>query len=132
MLRFYKKTASTAYARNVWLDWPATPTGYFDLASATTTKICGISQFVTTASDADYTLNTLKPVLVPLGTTDSEVIATAAGTAAATDIGRRCDLTDSTTVNRAANSIGRFVVTGFQSATSVIGYFNPIAIAAAS
>jgi hypothetical protein len=132
MLRFYKKTASHAFAINNWVDWPASPTGFFDNASSSTTKTCGITQFVTTASDTDYALNSVKPVLVPIGDQRSEVIATAAGTAAATDIGLRCDLTDCTTVNRAASSVGRFVITGFISATSVIGYFNPIAIAAAS
>lgn len=127
-LRFYKKTASIAIGQNVLLDWPASVTGYFVVATSSTTKLCGISQFITTSADSDYASNTLKPVLVPIGGPASEVWATTAGTAVATDVGGRYDLTDSTTVNRAASTVGRYVMTGFVSATKTKGYLLPLAI----
>lgn len=125
-LRFFKKTGSVAFVQNSLVDWPASKTGYFVAATSSTTKLCGITQFVTTASDADYTLNTLKPILVPVNGSESEVYATVAS-GAATDVGLRCDLTDAVTVNNGASSVGRFMVTGYKNATTLIGYLLLVA-----
>ena len=121
-LRFFKKTASIAISQNCLLDWPASPTGYFVLATNATTKTCGLSQFVVTASDADYTLNTYKPVLVPINGPESTVTATVTATCVATDVGGRYNLTDSTAVNRGASTVGRFLMTRFISTTKAEGY----------
>ena len=125
-LRFYKKTGSVAFANGNLVDWPASVTGYFVAATASTTKLCGIIQKTITSGSSDYTTNTLCPVLVPTSL-DAEVIATTAGTAVATDVGGRYDLTDATTVNRAASTVGRVVMTEFISATSCVYTLLPIA-----
>ena len=132
-LRFFKKTASTAYAQNSLVDWPdTTPTGYFIPAPAITSKLCGITQFVITASSSDYTSTGLKPVLVPVSGPESTVIATTTGTAAATDIGGRYDLSDAVTVDRSASAVGRFFMTGFISTTKTKGYLLTPAMYAAA
>lgn len=130
-LRFFKKTASTAFSANSLVDWPASPTGFFVAATASTTKLCGILLKAVTSADSDYASNSLKPVLVPINGMNSEVIATTAS-AAATDVGTRVDLTDAVTVNRGASSVGRFVITGFISATQIKGYFLPPALTGAA
>jgi hypothetical protein len=118
-LRFYKKTASAAFANGALVDWPASPTGYFVAATNATTKVCGIIQKTVATTDSDYASNTAVPVLVP-ATGNVEVIATTTGTAVATDVGGRYDLSDSVTVNRAASTVGRVLMTEFISATSAV------------
>jgi len=124
-LRYFKKTASTAFANKSLVDWPASPTGYFVAATSSTTKLCGIIQKTVASGDSDYASNTLEPVLVPLHAT-AEVYATAVS-AAETDVGTRVDLTDASTVNDNASSVGRFVITGYISATLIKGYLLPVA-----
>lgn len=124
-LRFFKKTASTAFSNKSVVDWPASQTGFFVPGDATTTKFLGLLQIVVASGDEDYADNTLEPVLVPR-TPDAEVYATSAGTAVATDVGLRCDLTDSVSINESASSVGRFVITGFKDTATYIGYFIPV------
>ena len=120
---FYpKKTASSAFAYNCALDWPATPTGYVDAASSTTTKFAGISQRVSTAADTDYASNTVIAALRPI-VPRAQLIATTTGTAVATDVGGRFDLSDSVTVNRAAHAVGRVIMDEFHSATETVVHF---------
>lgn len=124
-LRFFKKTASTAFANKSLVDWPASPTGFFVAATASTTKLLGILQVAVASTDSDYASNSVKPVLVPL-TPTAEVWATTASAVAA-DVGTRVDLSDASTVNRGASSVGRFVITGVSSATLIKGYLLPVA-----
>lgn len=120
-LRFYPKTASTAFALNSLVAWPASQTGYFVAATSTTTKHIGAILKTVAATDSDYASNTLEPILVPTAGSASIWIATTAS-AVATDVGATADLTDASTVNRAAEAVGAFQITGFRSATSIEGY----------
>jgi hypothetical protein len=128
-LRLFKKTASTAYSINSIVDWPASPTGFFVAATSSTTKLCGLLQRAVTSASSDYATTTVWcPVLVPIAGPESTVIATTTGTAVATDVGGRYDLTDAVTVNRAASTVGRYEMTKFLTATLTEGYLLPTAI----
>lgn len=120
-LRFYKKTASTAFPLNSLVAWPASQTGYFVAATSTTTKHIGTILKAVASTDSDYASNTLEPILVPIGGTNSIWIATTAS-AVASDVGATADLTDNVTVNRGAEAVGAFQITGYRSATEVEGY----------
>lgn len=120
-LRFFKKTASTAYANLSLVAWPATQTGFMIPATATTTKHVGAIQKAVASTDSDYASNTLVPVLVPTAGQNSIWIATTAS-AVVTDIGGTFDLTDASTVNRGAEAVGAFQSTDFINATSMAGY----------
>lgn len=123
-LRFYKKTASTAFAVNSLVAWPASQTGYFIPATSSTTNHIGTILKTVAATDSDYASNTLEPVLVPTAGADSIWLATTTGTAVATDVGGNFDLSDASTVNRAAESVGAFTMTGFRSATLTEGFLR--------
>lgn len=120
-LRFFKKTASTAYANQSLVAWPASQTGYVIPATATTTKHIGAIQKAIASTDSDYASNTLVPVLVPTAGSNSIWIATTAS-AVVTDVGGTFDLTDASTVNRAAEAVGAFQCTGFNTATAIEGW----------
>lgn len=122
-IRFFKKTASTAFAKNSLVAWPSSQTGYFVAATSSTTNHIGAILVAVASGDSDYASNTVKPVLVPTAGVDSIWIATTAS-AVATDVGGNFDLTDASTVNRGAESVGAFTMTGFRSATSVEGYLR--------
>lgn len=115
------KTASVALSVGQALDWPATPTGFVIAATSTTTKLAGICQSVVTASSANYALNSAIAALRPMRPNPILIALTAS--AVATDVGLRCDLTDSNTVNRGASSVGRVIVDEFYSATSIGVHF---------
>lgn len=120
-LRWYLKTASQAFAKDSLVAWPASQTGYFIPSTSTTTHQIGVLLVAVAATDSDYASNTLKPVLVPIKGPASTLIATTAS-AVATDVGGTFDLTDASTVNRGAESVGAFQMTGFISATQIEGY----------
>jgi len=120
-LRFFKKTASQVYANLSLVAWPASQTGFMIPATSTTTKHIGAIQKAIAATDSDYASNTLVPVLVPTAGTNSIWIATTASLVA-TDIGGTFDLTDASTVNRAAEAVGAFQSTDYISATQIAGY----------
>lgn len=120
-LRFFKKTASTAFANQSLVAWPASQTGYFVAATSTTTKHIGAIQKTVAATDSDYASNTSVPVLVPTAGSNSIWVATTAS-AVATDVGGTFDLTDASTVNRGAEAVGAFQCTGYQSATAIEGW----------
>jgi len=130
-LRFFKKTASTAFSNKAAVDWPASATGYFVAATSATTKFAGIIQKAVTSADSDYASNTAVPVLVPL-TPTAEVYATSASTAVATDAGKRVDLTNSLSLNESASSVGRFLITGLKDTATYKGYFLQVALTGAA
>lgn len=68
-----------------------------------------------TSSDSDYASATLRPVAVPIG--PAQVRATVTGTLAATNIGDGFDMSDSVTVNAAANTYKVVTCTKYISAT---------------
>jgi hypothetical protein len=123
-LRFYKKTASQAFALNSLVAWPSSQTGYFIPATSSTTNHIGTILKAVAATDSDYAENTLCPILVPTKGVNSIWVATTTGTAVATDVGGNFDLSDAVTVNRAAESVGAFTMTGFRSATLTEGYLR--------
>jgi hypothetical protein len=120
-LRFFPKTASQAFSKDSLVAWPASQTGYIIPATSSTTKHIGTILKAVTSADSDYASNTLVPVLVPTAGSSSVWVATTAS-AVATDVGATADLTDASTVNRGAESVGAFQITGYRSATEVEGY----------
>ena len=129
-LRWYPCTTGTAIAATSVVDWPATATGYFEKATSSTTKLCGILQTPVASADSS---GTLKAVLVPIAGPESIVTAQGSDFSSTTyGVGHRCDLTDETSLNGDAHAVGRFVVTKYHSTTEVEGYFLAVAQTAAS
>lgn len=119
-LRFYSKTASTAFALNSLVAFTTAGSTSFIAASSTTTHNIGAILKAVVSTDSDYASTTFEPILIPTNGWNSVWIATTAS-GASTNNGKSLDLSDASTVNSGATSVGAFLQTGYRSATQIEG-----------
>lgn len=122
-VHYFRKKASTAFTANnlVAFETNGTAGDPIEPADASDTKILGIGARTITSASSDYADNTRIPVLVPRDKSATMECDTVAGTMVVADEGLEVDLTDATSVNRAASSTDVLVATRFVSATK--GHF---------
>lgn len=115
-------TTSTAIAKGALVAWSS---GYLIAATSSSapSTIAGVLAKTIAATDADYAVARLVPVEVPC---EQGVLWTADVTATAViaDQGLYCDLTDASTVNRAASTYDVFQVQRFISTVKCDGFLN--------
>ena len=123
-IEWYPVTVSTAFALNDMVTILSTAAGVGTLAKVAdgSTFVIGTIQKKIASTDADYATARKVPVLV--GDADAEWLATAAGTASATDVGEMVGFDDEATVDVTDYTEGQFKVTGIISTTLVTGKFN--------
>ncbi|MFA6991915.1 MAG: hypothetical protein WC269_01380 [Candidatus Gracilibacteria bacterium] len=96
------------------------------IAATTTTapsSIAGVLVKAIAATDADYAVTRNVDVMVP-DEAGVEWEADVTATLVVGDVGLYCDLTDASTVNRAASTYDVFQVTKFISTTKALGILN--------
>ena len=123
-VEWYPVTVSTAFTSGEMVTILSTVGGPGTLAKVAdgSTFVIGTIQKTITSADSDYATARKVPVLV--GDADAEWLATAAGTAAATDVGEMVGFDDASTVDVTDYTEGQFKVTDVISSTLVVGKFN--------
>lgn len=120
-VRYYPKTASTALTINGVVSLSS---GQLIKATTSTTVNPGVVLREVTSSDSDYASTTKLPVLVPNDRTEF-LVDVGAGTATAALVGTNCDFyTGGASVDVGTDTHHQFRITGFVSATRVIGKIN--------
>ena len=111
-------TTSTALSKNSLVTFSS---GLLVAVTAGTAAVdvCGVIEKAIVSTDSDYATSRLVPVKLP---TDRHALfeATTTGTAVATDVGLEVDLSDASTVNRAATSVKVAKIMKFISATKTL------------
>jgi len=122
-VEWYKKVVSTEFAFNdlVYVD----ANGYLTPAvDGALIKPLGLLQIAIAATDADYAVATLVPVLVPSDDSAKFLCDLGTGTAAQTDIGEHIDIDDASTVDVTASTYDVFFVTDVISDDQVVATLN--------
>ena len=118
---WFPKVASTAIANGAALTFDGS--GAVTVATATSTRIAGISAKVIASTDSDYASNTLIP-LVAVGPDDIFLAAVGTGTLTTAMVGNQYDLADSVGIDVTATSHKQVTVVGFVSASLALVKFN--------
>jgi hypothetical protein len=126
-LKWFKKTASTAYARDTLMAMDNS-TGYLIAASATTDYNIGAIRRAVVSTDADYAQNSLVPVEVPAEPWATYLADVTTGSLAATDVGKYFNLTDAAGVNVSAATNKSVLCVGYISATQGLFILNANAV----
>jgi hypothetical protein len=123
-IEWYPVTVSTTFSYGDMVTILSTVAGVGTLAKVVdgSTRVIGLIQQTIAATDSDYAVARKVPVLV--GDADAEFIATAAGTASATDVGEMVGFDDEETIDVTDYTEGQFLITGVISTTQVTGKFN--------
>lgn len=117
-VEYYPKTASTDLSNNSLV---STTSGFLVPASSTTASAVGVVLRPVVSTDADYASTTMLPVLVPSQDAIFEADATGLTTAL---VDTTMDLTDSLTVNGAADSHHAVLLVKYISATKGLFKIN--------
>jgi len=117
-IEFFPKTASTAIANGAIVSLSS---GQLIPGTSSTASHEGISLRKIASTDADYAATTLIPVMIP--SQDAIFEADCTGLTAA-KVGTTVDLTDSVTVNAAADSHHAVLCVGYISATKGLFKIN--------
>lgn len=116
----YAKPASTAYAfRTLLAPNEDATTNTFIAATSSTERCLGVIQKTIASTDADYASETKVPVMQDIGGIWKFAVGT--GTADVNDEQGYIDLKDADEVDVTASTIDAIFVTGFISATAVLG-----------
>lgn len=119
-IEYFPKTASTVLANGAIV---ATTSGQVVAGTTTTASHIGICLRKVAATDADYASTTMIPVMIP--SQDAIFEADATGLTAA-KVDTTMDLSDSVTVNGAADSHHAVVMVGYISATKGLFKINSL------
>lgn len=119
-IEYFPKTASTALANGALV---ASTSGQLIAGTATTAAHVGILLKKVASTDADYASTTMVPVMVP--SQDAIFEGDATGLTAAL-VNTTMDLTDSVTVNGAADSHHAVTLVGYISATKGLFKINSL------
>jgi hypothetical protein len=123
-IEWYPVTVSTAFTAGDMVTILSTAAGVGTLAKVVdgSTFVIGTIQKTIASTDSDYATARKVPVLV--GDADAEWLATAAGSAAATDVGEMVGFDDEVTIDVTDYTEGQFKITDVISTTLVVGKFN--------
>lgn len=113
-LRWYAKTASTAFSNDSLVSWSS---GQLIPSTNATDQIAGIIRKAVVAADADYASASLVPVEVPTSPVCEVEADVTTGTLVATSVGDYFDLTDASGVDQSASADDIVLCTGFISGT---------------
>jgi hypothetical protein len=119
---FESVTPSTALAAGTLVEFTSGLIAAAD-ADETAANVVGVLGRTLAATDADYAASRMVPVIVPVER-HVEWVADATGTFAATDIGGEFGISDSGTVDKAETTTTCFKMTGFISASKIIGFIK--------
>lgn len=121
-IMYLSVTPSTAIAKGALVAWSS---GLLIAATSTTapSTIAGVLAKAIVSTDSDYASTRTVPVEVPC---EAGVVwlADVTATAVIADQGLYCDLTDASTVNRAASTYDVFQVQHFLTTTKCDGFLN--------
>lgn len=113
-LRWYAKTASTAFAKDSLVSWSS---GLLIPSTNATDQITGIIRIAVASTDSDYASTTRVPVEIPTGIGCEVEADVTTGTLVTTSVGDYFDLTDASGVDQSASADDIVLCTGFISAT---------------
>jgi hypothetical protein len=117
---YFPKTASTALVAGTFV---VLSSGQLVGATSSTTSVLGVLRKNIASTDSDYASTTLVPVEVPI---EKYVtwLADFTATFSASQIGTKCDLTDSGHVNTGSNTYNVVTPVGYISATKGLIILN--------
>jgi len=123
-LRWYPKTASTAFAKDSLVSFSS---GTLIPSSNATDQIQGIIRKAIAATDSDYASTTSVPVEVPLEVACEVEADVSTGTLVAASVGDYFDLTDASGVDQSASADDIVQCVGFISASKGRFIINALA-----